>query len=335
MLDKLYARRYTVHFRTEEAMLLPAYKGATFRGALGFAFKKVACALPRKNCPACLLRHRCAYSVCFETPVPERTAMMRRYPYAPHPFVIEPPADLKTRYEAGEALDVGLCIVGKANEYLPQFIYAFEEMAGAGLGRDRAKASLLSLTAMEDGRERTVYDHASERLEGEAPTIDSSGVADRAKALEDRDLRITFETPMRLKVKGHFCEEPALGNLFPALLRRLGALGYFFCDGEPDHDVHPLLEAARATETRASHVAWQDWSRYSSRQQVRMQLGGFTGSATYTCPAPELLPYLLWGEQLHLGKASAFGLGKYRVDAPGGDSEGGPASCLSMNIRET
>ena len=64
-------------------------------------------------------------------------------------------------------------------------------------------------------------------------------------------------------------------------------------------------------------MRWQDWSRISWRQQVRMQIGGFVGSATYAPPPPELLPYLIWGEIRHLGKSSTFGLGKYPITAAG------------------
>lgn len=45
-----------------------------------------------------------------------------------------------------------------------------------------------------------------------------------------------------------------------------------------------------------------------------MQLGGFTGTATYRPPDARSLPSIQWGELLHVGKASAFGLGKYRVE---------------------
>ena len=42
--------------------------------------------------------------------------------------------------------------------------------------------------------------------------------------------------------------------------------------------------------------------------------------------APPLLPALLWGELLHVGKASAFGLGKYRLEVR--------QSCIPARVQE-
>ena len=63
---------------------------------------------------------------------------MRKYDRAPHPFIIDPPLDTRTRYEPGSALDFRLTLIGKAIDYLPYFVYAFERMGtlnGIGSGR--------------------------------------------------------------------------------------------------------------------------------------------------------------------------------------------------------
>jgi hypothetical protein len=45
-----------------DTLRLPEYKGSTFRGGFGYAFKKVVCALRARECPECLLRGKCIYS---------------------------------------------------------------------------------------------------------------------------------------------------------------------------------------------------------------------------------------------------------------------------------
>jgi len=314
MLDNLNATLQSVTFRVTEPLSLPEYKGSTFRGALGHAFKRVACALPRKQCDSCLLRFRCAYSVCFETPIPENAAMMRKYPFAPHPFVLEPPLDEKCRYEPGEELAIRLCLAGRANDHLAHFIYAFDELAKQGLGRDRAKAELLSITAQDNGHTRLVYDHASEQLTGAAPTLRPADIDARARQLHNKPLRLAFLTPTRVKVANTYCKNPSLAELVPSLMRRLHSIEYFHCGGPGDYDVRPLLDAARGVEARKSDLRWVDWGRYSGRQQASMKLGGFTGTLEFDAVPGALLPYLVWGEILHVGKASSFGLGKYFID---------------------
>ncbi len=313
MFEELTATKQRVTFRVLEPLVLPEYKGATFRGALGFAFKRIACALPRKTCDTCLLRERCAYSVCFETPVPAGSETMRKYPFAPHPFVLEPPVDGRRSYQPGEELALNLCLVGRGNDYLAHFIYAFEEMGSQGLGRDRAKCELGTVVSTA-AQEKPIYDHAKQSFVGETDRISATDIIARAEDFIDIPIRIVFETPTRVKSRGNLTDSPDLGVLFPALLRRLNSLNYFHCGGPSDVDVKPVLEAARATEVERRDVQWIDWDRYSGRQQRRMKLGGFVGTVDYPPLDPVLLPALLWGELLHMGKASAFGLGKFRLE---------------------
>ncbi len=126
--------RFTFHLCARERIELPSYKGAAFRGGFGYAFRKVVCALKRNSCDDCLLKARCVYAYIFETPPPVGTKVMRKYTRAPHPFVIEPPAESRTFYEPGEILPLEIILVGKALEYLPYFIYAFETFRTSTVG---------------------------------------------------------------------------------------------------------------------------------------------------------------------------------------------------------
>ena len=60
-----------------DCISLPVYKGSTFRGAFGHAFKKVVCVTREKICGTCLLKNRCVYSYVFETPPPSDTSSER------------------------------------------------------------------------------------------------------------------------------------------------------------------------------------------------------------------------------------------------------------------
>jgi hypothetical protein len=312
MLDHLTATVQRLTFRAVDPLELPRYKGSTFRGALGHAFRHVCCPIRCKDSGTCLLRYKCAYSVCFETPVPQDAAIMRKYPFAPHPFVLEPPDDTRTHYEPGETFTLNLCLVGRANEYLPHFIYAFEEIGQRGLGRGRGKAELLRIEGQ--GLEPSpIYQAGDDKLQGTAPVINGAFVTRRVEELQEKPLRLLFETPTRIKVNGTLSQEPHLSNIMPALLRRLTSLHYFHCNGPSEYEVRPLLDAARDVTTRAMDGHWGDWQRYSNRQDVTMKLGGFIGTVEYTQIPADLLPYLVWGEIVHLGKASAFGLGKYSL----------------------
>lgn len=61
-LEGLTFAKFEFCLAVQGQLLLPAYKGAVFRGAFGHAFKRVVCVSRQKDCEPCLIRHRCVYS---------------------------------------------------------------------------------------------------------------------------------------------------------------------------------------------------------------------------------------------------------------------------------
>ena len=61
-------------------------------------------------------------------------------------------------------------------------------------------------------------------------------------------------------------------------------------------------------------LQWRDWTRYSSRQQQQMDLGGVIGRWKLTGDLAPFLHFLHLGQWLHVGKEAAFGLGGYRLE---------------------
>ncbi|MGQ0570692.1 MAG: CRISPR system precrRNA processing endoribonuclease RAMP protein Cas6, partial [Armatimonadota bacterium] len=62
-------------------------------------------------------------------------------------------------------------------------------------------------------------------------------------------------------------------------------------------------------------VRWVDWERFSSRQQTTMKFGGIVGEATYEGEVGQLMPLLLVGEAVHVGRHCVFGNGRYEVNS--------------------
>jgi len=128
---------FSFNLKALEPIILPSYKGSTFRGGFGYAFKRVVCAIKDKECTDCLLKERCVYSYVFETPPPSDTKIMRKYKVAPHPFIIEPPPERRRGYKPDEEINFRLILIGKAIDYLPYFIYTFDELGRIGIGKGR------------------------------------------------------------------------------------------------------------------------------------------------------------------------------------------------------
>jgi CRISPR/Cas system endoribonuclease Cas6 (RAMP superfamily) len=78
-------------------------------------------------------------------------------------------------------------------------------------------------------------------------------------------------------------------------------------------DFKSLIEKSQSIRVKKENLSWFDWERYSARQDTRMKMGGFVGSITFEGDFEPFLPFLLLGEQIHVGKGTSFGLGKYEI----------------------
>ena len=293
---------------------LPPYKGSTFRGVFGRALKQVVCALKREECAKCILKEQCVYALVFETGSALRMQQGSKIVSPPHPFVIEPPLETKTEYKANERFDFNLLLFGKINRNLPYFIYAFDQMGAVGIGKKvngtRAK---FELSEVKTG-EHIIYSKSDRKLYNEhEPTelpIEAAVSGDDEKLC----LKLILETPLRLKFENRLNADLPFHVLVRAMLRRASSLLNCYGPGEPLLDYRGLVQRANLVQILDSNLKWFDWKRYSFRQEKSMLMGGITGSVTYKGKIGEYLPLIRFCEKAHLGKQTAFGLGKIKTE---------------------
>jgi CRISPR/Cas system endoribonuclease Cas6 (RAMP superfamily) len=76
-----------------------------------------------------------------------------------------------------------------------------------------------------------------------------------------------------------------------------------------------LRQIAKEAEILDQRLTWQDWARYSSRQQQKIPMGGVVGSYLLNTNGLEpLWPFLWLGQWTHLGKGAVMGLGRYKIE---------------------
>ncbi len=318
---KISYNRFSFILEPVEEILLPSYKGSTLRGAFGVAFKRVVCALRKEDCSECLLSGRCIYFQIFEARA-EGENPLGRVKTIPKPFVIEPPDDEETLFMPGQNLKLNLILIGKATEYIPYFIYTFQELGRMGIGRKRGRYTLAEVVDLDS--DATIYSHDRKVLEAvERKTIDLTGAVEEfihpVDRNEDADLTVQAVTPIRIKYGRHYTAELEFHILIRQLLRRLLLLWYFHGAYDPGYyeaikEYHKnAIRLAEKVRTRKASLYWHDWERYSNRQKRRMKLGGVLGSVTYSGGVTPFIPFLKAGEIFHIGKNTTFGLGKYKL----------------------
>ena len=105
---------YRLHFIAQEAVRLPAYAGSAWRGVFGRALRRLVCVTREPACPACLLYRSCIYPYLFETPPDPAAGKLRKYPAAPHPYVLRPGAG--GAHPAGATVQVDMVLFGQSKD---------------------------------------------------------------------------------------------------------------------------------------------------------------------------------------------------------------------------
>ncbi len=319
-MDDLLAQLQTMEYltlrlfmRAEETLEMPVYKGSTLRGAFGMMFKDVVCVVPHRDCTRCVLRTHCAYPYVFETPIPETAQRMRKYPAAPHPFVILPTLEEKRLYKAGESLFFDLTLIGRGMDYVPYFVYTFAQFSERrGLGKQRGKCTLTSVQWQSPaGDWLSVYENTDQMLKDcyQPATL----AAPDSDSLHRQCLTLSFLTPTRLVFAGRLVSDLQFHILCRTLLRRLSNLMYFHCGTELDVDFKALIQAATQVTIVSNALQWYEWQRFSARQHRHVRQGGLVGQITYQGAWQPFLPLLQLGTVVHVGKSTGLGMGKFAV----------------------
>ncbi len=332
-------KRFEFQLIPEEPIILPSYKGSTLRGGFGNAFRRIVCALKKNDCGDCILKEKCVYSYVFETPPPSDTKMMRKYKSAPHPFIIEPPPEKRRGYTPKDEISFGLTLIGRAIDYLPYFIYTFDELGKMGIGKGRGRFALQTVKSQESAKQsgvrsqesrvrsekQTIYSSDTKTLKSFKPSIlhlepgrsNSSLVTDDSSLLTSSDsglLTLDFKTPARLIYDSHLTIDLEFHMLIRQLLRRISLLSYFHCGVDMSNwDFKGIIKRAKDVTVKKSYLKWYEWERYSARQDTKLNMGGFVGEISFEGEIEPFMPLINAGEVLHVGKGTGFGLGRYGI----------------------
>lgn len=303
--------KYTFRIRPKDKIYLPEYKGSTFRGGFGVAFKRVVCALKKNDCADCILNKNCIYSYVFESFAFDRICKIFNDTFSkdiPRPFIIEPPLEKKREYNSDDMIEFNLILVGKAIEYLPYFVYSFEILGSdIGLGKGRGRFTVEKVLS-EEG---VIYKDG--KLSKTNPKEFVLGIKDSKKE-EYNGVLIEFLTPVRVVEGRRLVKNISFSTFFKALHRRLILLAYYHCGvEEANYDYRSLIDMANGVKTVEQNLTWYDWERYSKRKDTRMNLGGYVGSIVFEGNLSLFLDFIKAGEILHIGKGAVFGMGKYAL----------------------
>lgn len=283
-----------------------AYKGSMIRGTFGTHLKKTCCTTRERDCAQCMLKSVCTYPSLF---IGKPARGEGRYDSLTLPFCFETCDTGKTEYEGGERFVFGVKLFSYATAYVPYFAHAFVLAGKHGMGRksDACPGTFELLDIVCD--ETSIYDRERQKVSMPAPENLALPALDENAGGMQR-VRVHLVTPCRFKEGNKLSADLSFKMLFQLVVRRLRSL--WALDGESVHyeNFRDMITLAESVRTVESGLFWKDWTRYSSRQNTYMQLGGLQGSIVYEGRIAPFLPFLAMAEKLHIGKQTSFGLGE-------------------------
>ncbi len=308
-LFSLAIARYRLDFTVTSPLALPAFAGSTLRGAFGTALRTASCVTRAADCEGCALLANCTYAKVFEPRPPASGQTLASINQVPRPYVIEPPEWGERNYQPGETLSFQIVLAGSALDQLPLILWAFDKALNKGVGKGDGTATLNRVTHLTPDQESPVID-----APGAAITQHSTRLALPPAPAGDA-VTLHFHAPLRLQNQGRraSADEHTPRRLLTALIRRVALISEYHGAGTLSLDFKDLAQRAESLGSEKA-LRWRDWSRYSSRQKQKIDLGGVVGRWHLTGEIAPFMPFLHLGQWLHVGKEATFGLGGYRLE---------------------
>lgn len=312
--------QFRLYYRAQETIYLPNYPGATFRGAFGEAFCREMCRNPKEACePVCPLGRECTYNYIFRTPNDGDLKWFdHSSPTAPRPYIISPVANTPNDIRRDEMFSFDVTLIGHAIKHFAYLVHVFDKAGqlkgiGKNLKNDHGKSRLEKIIQLVNFQPvHTVYENGYIDLNAivhHPPDMDS-GYKGNA------EIRFIFLTPTRIEKEKKLIElypkrSLTFQILFERLVHRLKLLYYFHYSRElPDLELPEIYPVSVSQKS----LKWSDWERRSSRSHQKITTnGGFVGSITFKGDWQPYYPILKFGEKLHIGEMTTFGMGRYVV----------------------
>ena len=283
---------------------LPVFKSSALRGGIGEMLLRANCVRDR-NCDVCDFRKEC---------IVQRT-MYSQFDFKPG-FITSGDSvgyvlnceNYKESFEEGETLRFTLTLFGTTIVYFNQFLQALFALGQNGLGKDKAR---FYISGVRNSRNQPVLGGSNIYMERYQIEKVSDYVNYRLGKF-DRDMEqyeIIFRTPLSQKYHGEWLEEFDMQAIMKSVQRRLYILNAF--EGRDEEDFYKTYYPM--PEIISQQVRPVSVMRYSNRRDQKMPLRGIKGSFTVGRLPEEVLPLLIAGELLHIGKNTSFGFGRYKI----------------------
>ena len=250
------------------------FLGSQLRGAFGYGLKKVVCINPSFKCDGCFATTNCLYYDFYEN-----KNNFHKYRFD---FELSP-----------KEYKYNLYLFNEATKELPYVISAIHQtITKFGFGKDRKKYNFFIIKV----NDKIAFD-------GENFNISDDSVVEFINDKYSEDIIIEIKTPLRIKKDNKLTSNIDLEDIIKSIYHRELALNGL--------EIQKLPFKVEGEVSK--NLKWKKLTRYSNRQQTKMQIDGVMGEIKVKGIDMKSYRYLKLGEIIGVGKLTTFGLGKIRV----------------------
>ena len=308
----------------EKPVIFPTLPTFLFRSILGKELRRLVCIFRGRPCGECGLKFTCAYSWMFETPIAKETPVLEGRDRASHPFLLA--TDAVVRKEV-QTITLTITVMGKAIEYYPYIFYALKKAGKIGILRERTPFEIKNILC--EGQsilQQADSIHPSWGIKQWSLRSEQQNTNPKNSDPLEASVMVHIDSPLRLRVNGKYTSQFTSVEFLASLYRRAVLLcSLYGSQGAESSSINGLVQVqtppvlSESVRIVSRNLRWEDQIYYSSRQKKRLTLGGVMGDFTIKGNLKPIEQSLLtFGELFHVGKNTAFGLGRYHVEYKSG-----------------
>lgn len=308
-----------LHFTAQmrEDCYLPKNKTSALRGGVGQMMIRQNCIRPEMNrkeedCINCSCREECLVQRFLYTPVTIPPSFSAEKLSMGYLFECE---NYYEEFREGDLFEFHVTLFGKSRVYFNLLLQAIWALGAKGLGKGKGRFSIIEILNSRKESLLLNNSYGMQILKEKYYPETFAGYAQfRMQKLQQNgsQMKLKFQTETTIKYQKQTITQFNMEAIISNLARRV----YLFnCFEGVEMNLENFMEEMLEDlpEIRYQRTVNIQVKRFSSRQMSSMRLEGIKGEVWLDSLPSRILPYLLAGEVMHIGKNISFGFGRYRV----------------------
>ena len=260
------------------------------------ACRQDSCRWPERECDPCPMRESCDWQLVFGQRLTSDPSALKRFQKPPLPFMFRFPFRQEPAENFSE-IKCGLLVIGRAIACLELLLAGFRKIL------EPLGATVVQVGTRDyQGTIHPLVDILGVNYPENLVVMSINDLLESC-VLTKSCLQIRLLSPLRMFEEGHLCDSFDFSRFAKSLLRRVSSLAYYYGGYESSWDYKELSRQADAVICMDNH--------FVIRKEQNRKMAGLTGCGTFRGDFNVLLPFLIAGLYVHVGKGATFGMGVY------------------------